>query len=191
MFQPYALLVIAPVVGLGVYCVSHVLVSRAARKRGHYFPLFLGCLIGLAATIGGTLAMLALMQAALGDGLALAVMNVVCYLALSFGYFNFINLNIASLRIRMLQELADSGGTMPMEKLSALYNTDAVIALRIDRLAAGGHLVERDGRYYTGKRAFLVVGRIFDLLRLMILGSKLPLSKPVPAGRDRTAEVTS
>ena len=98
--------------------------------------------------------------------------NLAAYLALAFGYFNFINLNIASLRIRMVQELAEAGGAMPVEALTGLYNTEAVISVRIDRLVSGGHLVERQGRFYSGQRKFLVVGRIFDILRLVILGNR-------------------
>ena len=105
------------------------------------------------------------------DGLALLAMDLVEYLALAFGYFNFVNLNVASLRIRMLQELAESHGEMPVEALTRLYNTEAVIALRISRLCSGGHLVQRQGRFYIGKRKFLIVGRIFDFLRMMILFS--------------------
>jgi hypothetical protein len=121
------------------------------------------------------------MQENVLDFAALLGMNLVAYLAFSFGYFNFINLNIASLRIRMLQELAESGGEMPVEALTGLYNTEEVIALRIDRLAGGGHLIERQGRFYSGKRQFLIVGRIFDFLRLVILGSRLPLGRSNPA----------
>jgi len=181
MLQTSALLAIAPLLGLASYCLSHLLLSRLVRSRGHYYPLMIGCGCGLIATLAVSAAALAFLQENVLDFAALLGMNLVAYLAFSFGYFNFINLNIASLRIRMLQELAESGGEMPVEALTGLYNTEEVIALRIDRLAGGGHLIERQGRFYSGKRQFLVVGRIFDFLRLVILGSRLPLGRSNPA----------
>ena len=100
------------------------------------------------------------MRCDLSDGLVLFSLNAVAYLALAFGYFNFVNLNIASLRIRMIQELAESGGRLPIDRLTGLYNTQNVAALRIDRLTRGGHLVEREGKYYSGKRRFLIVANL-------------------------------
>jgi len=184
MFSAYAWLAVAPILGLAAYCLAHVVACRSL-QRGPYFPLMLGCGCGLAATIAISLAALLWMHCGAADGLALAGLNLATYLALSFGYFNFVNLNIASLRIRMLQELAESGGRMPAERLAALYNTEAIIALRIDRLTRGGHLVQRQGRYYSGKRRFLIVARIFDLLRCAILGNA---SLPFPAGRGAGGE---
>jgi hypothetical protein len=145
---------------------------HTVRNRGNYYPLVAGCGCGLTATALLNLAALLWMQKGLADGLALAGINIVAYLAFAFGYFNFINLNIASLRIRMLQELADAGGRLPSERLAGLYNIETVIAVRIDRLARGGHLVERGGRYYSGKWQFLIVARTFDLLRWAILGER-------------------
>jgi len=181
MLPTYALLAIAPLLGLASYCLSHVLVSRKVRNRGYYYPLLVGCVCGLAATLAISAAALALMPETVPDCVALLGMNLVAYLALSFGYFNFINLNIASLRIRMVQELAESGGEMPVEALMGLYNTEEVVAVRIDRLVRGGHLAERQGRFYCGKRRFLLVGRIFDFLRLVILGHRIPPSHRVEA----------
>ncbi len=172
MLQASALVAATPMLGLAVYCVSHVLASRMLRDRGHYYPLLAGCGCGLAATLVFSAAGLWLLRLSAADFLALLAMNVAAYLAFSFGYFNFINLNIASLRIRMLQELAERGGEMPAEDLAGLYNTQQIIALRISRLTEGGHLIEREGRYYSGKQKFLIVGRIFDALRLVILGRR-------------------
>ncbi len=172
MLQTSPFLAVTPLLGLAVYCASHLLASRVVGNRGHYYPLLVGCGCGLAATLVLSAAGLAFLQASAADFLALAAMNAMAYLAFSFGYFNFINLNIASLRIRMLQELAERGGEMPVEDLAGLYNTQQIIALRIGRLTEGGHLIERQGRYYSGKRKFLVVGRIFDALRLAILGRR-------------------
>ncbi len=171
MFSAYAWLAVAPILGLAAYCLAHVVACRSL-QRGPYFPLMLGCGCGLAATIAISLAALLWTRCGAADGLALAGLNLATYLALSFGYFNFVNLNIASLRIRMLQELAESGGRMPVDRLAALYDTETIIGLRIDRLTRGGHLVERQGRYYSGKRRFLIVARIFDLLRWAILGQQ-------------------
>jgi len=103
---------------------------------------------------------------------AFSLMNLSAYAALGFGFFNFVNLNIASLRIRMLQEMAQSPRGMSRCELLACYNIDEVIALRIDRLVRGGHLVERDGRFYSGKLHFLVLARIFDFLRFLIMNRR-------------------
>ena len=178
-----AMLTFAPVLGLAAYCLSHVLLGRLKLKRGYYYPLFLGCGVGAMVTLIATIAALLITKAGTLDFAALAGMNLLEYLAFSFGYFNFINLNIASLRIRMLQELAERGGAMPAAELAACYNTGEVVALRIDRLVRGGHLVVKQGRFYSGKKKFLLVGRIFDFLRWFILGSKLPPAAPGKALR--------
>jgi hypothetical protein len=172
MDYAYPLIAVTPILGLAVYCFSHLLVSWSGRIRSPYVALMIGCGIGLAVTFVVSAAALAFLHAGWFDAMAMIGMNVSAYLAFAFGYFNFINLNIASLRIRMLEELAESGGSMPVEALTSLYNTEEVIALRINRLVAGGHLTIRQGRYFSGKRRFLIVGRIFDFLRFAILGNR-------------------
>jgi hypothetical protein len=99
-------------------------------------------------------------------------MNAVAALGFAFCYFNFVNLTVASLRIRILEELADSGGRMPRASLLDRYGTASVADIRLERLVRGGHLVERNGRLHTGRLQFLVVARIFDVLRRLIFGSK-------------------
>lgn len=172
MSDAYPILVLAPVAGLAVYCVSHILLAWLVRSPRPYTSLSGGFLCGLTATIGISLAPLVVWQPGLADSLGLLTLNLLTYLALAFGYFNFINLNIASLRIRMLQEMWLSAKGMTREQLLSLYSTDDVIALRIARLTRGGHLVEREGRFYRGRMRFLVVARIFDLLRVSILGTE-------------------
>ncbi len=188
MVAAHAVQALAPVLGLAAYCLSHLAVCRAVRGRGAYLPLVIGCGCGLAVTVAVSVAALWQMRCALSDGLVLFSLNAVAYLALAFGYFNFVNLNIASLRIRMIQELAESGGRLPIDRLTGLYNTQNVAALRIDRLTRGGHLVEREGKYYSGKRRFLIVARIFDFLRWAILGQR---QLPSPSGRGAGGEGVS
>jgi hypothetical protein len=97
-------------------------------------------------------------------------MNAVASLGFAFGYFNFVNLTVASLRIRILEELADSGGWLPRTALLERYGTSSVADIRLARLVGGGHLVERNGRLHTGRLQFLVVARIFDGVRALIFG---------------------
>ncbi len=189
----YALLAIIPVVGLAVFCLSHLVASRVVLNRGPYYPLLAGFSIGLAAALAASFALLWSMGTGAADLLAIVGMNGAAYVAFGFGYFNFVNLNIASLRIRMLQELADSGGSMPAIAFASCYNTDSVIALRIQRLVSGGYLVEKEGRYFSGKQSFLIVARIFEFLRWAILGGRaaLPSSADGRTGRDADIETCS
>lgn len=99
------------------------------------------------------------------------VLNVATYAALGWCYFHFVNLGIASLRIRILEELVEAGGAMSGERLAGLYDDQAVITARLQRLRAGGHLVEHEGRYKIGRQRFLVVAKIFDGLHALIFGS--------------------
>jgi hypothetical protein len=188
MVASHALSALAPVLGLAAYCLSHLVACRAVRNRGNYFPLVVGFGCGLVFTVAISLVALLYSRYALADGLALTGVNAAAYMALAFGYFNFVNLNIASLRIRMIQELAESGGRLPVERLTSLYSTETVIEVRIDRLTRGGHLVERQGRYYSGKRRFLIIARIFDFLRWEILGQRTHHApRESVVGRDKIA----
>ena len=164
------LVALAPVIGLAAYCLSHVITARIIRGRNPYPALAIGALVGLAATIAITLAACRRDAVPLVDTLALVGVNTLAALAFAFGYFNFVNLTVASLRIRILEELAEAGGRLPRAALLDRYGTSSVADLRLARLLGGGHLVERNGRLHTGRLQFLLVARIFDGLRWLIFG---------------------
>jgi len=182
---------LAPVLGLAAYCVSHVVAARIIGGRNPYPALAVGALAGLVVTVAVTLAACLRDAAPPGDTLALVGLNTVAALAFAFGYFNFVNLTVASLRIRILEELADSGGRLSRAALLERYGTSSVADLRLERLLAGGHLVERNGRLHTGRLQFLAVARIFDGLRRLIFGPAYAAALRRPRGapaddRDRT-----
>lgn len=181
----YPMLVVAPVSGLAVYCASHIVLSRLQHATKPYISLIGGFVLGLLAVAALSVAALARMEASVQDSVGLLSLNAMGYLAFAFGYFNFVNLNIASLRIRAVQELWLAGGAMEKERLRSMHSTESVIALRLERLTRGGHLVEKEGRFHIGKSRFLLVGRLFDFLRRLILGStrvadSLPRDPAVP-----------
>lgn len=165
------LVALAPVIGLAVYCAGHIVAARLIRGRNPYPALALGAAMGLVASVVITLVACGRGSDSFADTIALTAMNTVASLGLAFGYFNFVNLTVASLRIRILEELADSGGWLPRTDLLQRYGTASVADIRLARLVGGGHLVERNGRLHTGRLQFLLVARIFDAVRLLIFGT--------------------
>lgn len=166
----YPVVVAAPVMGLAAYCVSQILMARAAPGRSPYHSLKLGFACGLlfVGAVGGWA--VTRMEIGMEDRLGYLVLDILTYLALAFGYFNFVNLTVASLRIRLLEEIRESGGALPAEGLMRAYNSHEVVAVRLERLVRGGHLVEKDGRLHSGRLPFLIVARIFDGLHWFIIG---------------------
>jgi len=165
------LVALAPVIGLVVYCVCHILAARLIRGRNPYPALSIGAGMGLVGTVAVTLVACMRGGDSAADTLALAAMNILASFGFAFGYFNFVNLTIASLRIRILEEIANSGGWLPRATLLNRYGTGSVADIRLARLVDGGHIVERNGRLHRGRLQFLVVARIFEALRSLIFGS--------------------
>jgi hypothetical protein len=166
----YPVIVLAPVLGLAVYCAAQILSARSGAWEGPYASLTLGFFLGFAAAMGVTGIAVHEMGPRLADAVGLVATNIVTYLALAFGYFNFVNLTVASLRIRLLEEIQDAGGSVSEDRLLGLYDSSSVASIRLARLVRGGHLVERDARLFRGKSRFLAVARIFDALRWFIIG---------------------
>lgn len=171
MLETDPLLAVSPVVGLAAYCVTHVFLARIIASRSPYAALAFGSLGGLAVAVAVTVAGVAGARATAVDAAALIAINFVAYLALAFCYFNFVNLTIASLRIRLLEELLESPEPLPKSALLGRYDSSRVAGLRIERLVRGGHLVEQNGRFRSGRLKFLVVARIFDVLHGLIIGA--------------------
>jgi hypothetical protein len=170
MHDVYPAVVAAPVLGLGAYCIAQIVVARMSPGCSPYHSLKLGFLAGLLMAMvvsGWGVASTAL---SLQDRIGYVLLNLLTYLALAFGYFNFVNLTVASLRIRLLEEIRESGGALPADALKAAYNSREVVAIRLQRLIQGGHLVEKDGRLYINRLPFLIVARIFDGLHWFIFG---------------------
>lgn len=170
MDRAYPVVVLAPILGLAVYCLTQVGIASLLRRRNPYLSLAIGLVAGLIAAVVASGAAIARSGYSRMDGGGFLTLNVATYLALAWGYFNFVNVTIASLRVRLLGELWAAGRPLPRAALLDGYNSRQVIDIRIDRLVRGGHLVYRDGRYFLGKRRFLMVARFYNFLRQAIIG---------------------
>lgn len=170
MDSGYPTIVLAPVAGLALNCMSQIAVARAFPARSPYHSMAAGMLVGLVASIAATVVGLHDSDFTIVDCVGFHLLNLMSYLALAFGYFNFVNLTIASLRIRLLRELDAAGGSLSKTSLLDTYGTRSVIDLRIQRLVRGGHLRQRDGRYFIGKKRFLAVALVYNALRWLVIG---------------------
>jgi len=171
MDTQYAFLVAAPVLGLALDALLQTVACRLTKARRLYRTVILGFLVGLLTTgIVSALALSGMDGLSRRDWWSFLVFNLAASAALGYGYFQFISLNVNSLRIRVLKEIALAGGAKSTESLLALYDADDIIRVRLDRLTKAGDLVYRDGRYYGGRPFFLTVGKALEVAKYIVLG---------------------
>ncbi len=165
-----AQLALAPVIAAGVDVAAHLLFSHVLPRGAQRKAILIAFAMGLAAL---TLLTLSAFPEGLPlkERLAYTALNLAAYWGLAFGYFGFVNLNIASLRIRVLKELlASPGQRLDTAELLARYDAKAVLEKRLERLVDGRQLELRDGRYHSGQPVFLNLARLMDGLKWAILG---------------------
>jgi hypothetical protein len=171
------LFAVAPLAGLAALTVAHLFSSRVLRLANPYHSLSFGAVCGLGMTGAVSWAPVATFHVDAGDAAALVVLNIVAYLSFAYGYFGFVNLNLTSLRIRILAEILESGGELDLAQLTARYGMEHVAAIRLGRLTAGGYLIERCGRIYNGKWNLLAFAKAVRVMQICVLGRKsLPVN---------------
>ena len=181
----YACLAVSPVIGLAGYCAAHLAMAWLVGRPRPYVYLLLGFPVGLIFTLAASVLGMADGERTTADAWALIGFNLLTYGALGYGYFQFVNTNITSLRIRILKELLLSPNGLAAREVSGLYGAGEVVGRRIERLTAGGQLVEKGGRFYLGNRSLLVVARIIDALRYLVLGPTPSARPAVPRTRTQ------
>lgn len=91
------------------------------------------------------------------------------YASASYVFFHLVHIPEASVRIRILQELA-ARGPLGEPELLRFYDAAKILDIRLERLTRSGQLICRDGRYFTGRRRMLHVARLFRLAKRVALG---------------------
>lgn len=107
------------------------------------------------------------------DVLGLIIINGLSFCALSFCYFNFINLIYTSLRIRCLREIYMHNETMSEEEILKIYNAEIILNQRLKRLVESKNLIVNDRIYRLGENhSFAVIGKILDLFKSLLIKKK-------------------
>ena len=107
------------------------------------------------------------------DYLGYFALDFLSYVFLGFCFFNAINLNISSLRIRMLKEYRGQS-QLPLSDslLMARYNVREMLDVRLKRLEAGRQIHRSGERFYSRHGIAVWIGHLFAGLR-QILGTGL------------------
>lgn len=104
------------------------------------------------------------------DGAARLAAAFLTYACASYVFFHVVHIPEASVRIRVLQELA-AHGPLAEGELLRRYDARTILDLRLARLMRSGQLTHMDGRYFTGRRRMLYVARLFRLAKRIALGA--------------------
>lgn len=167
---PVFTLTLAPVLGLTVNIAAQIVISRLPLSIGHVRRQFLSFSCGLTVTALLLWHMLRAVDLSLWDEAGYLTLHLLSYAMAGFIFFNIINLNISSLRIRMLKEyLRTYPQPLPSRILREKYHTGGMLDARLERLARGGQLIQRDGRYYFHPSMVVVIGRFFAFLQHFLL----------------------
>lgn len=159
-----------PLVGLGVDVLGQILLSRLPLPFGQVRRQFLAFAGGLAAV--GWLTLWLRPGAGTGflnevGGLAVAALT---YAFLGFVFFNALNANLSSLRVRVLRELLGRSPTgMTPTELEDRYGTAEMLAVRLERLTAGGQLRRCGERYRAEAKGVSHIGHFFAFLQRLLL----------------------
>jgi hypothetical protein len=159
---------IAPLAGLALTVLAQIVVVHgSAGKVGA--SIIVGIFCGLA----GTLAAIALGRAetpgAAGGFVDTWLLGAATYLALAFGFWAFLNLNITSMRIRILRQLLRAGGHMALSDMAVSYTPAERLRRRLERLEKGGQIMCEDGRWRLRSWQVLAIARCVEAWRSFIL----------------------
>ena len=81
----------------------------------------------------------------------------------------FLNLNITSMRIRILRELLRAGGHMALSDMAVSYTPAERLRRRLERLEKGGQIMCEDGRWRLRSWQVLAIARCVETWRSFIL----------------------
>jgi len=106
-----------------------------------------------------------------GETTAMSLLiNIPTYLALSYCFFNFVNLGQTSIRIRIYSEIAAHPNGMPAAEVAREYQDDALMRVRLQRLIESGDVVRKADRYFVGRTRLVRLGDIIFAAKRFVLG---------------------
>jgi hypothetical protein len=153
-----------PIFSCIVNCVGYVILRRGL-KRTIGLSIIGGWALGLA-TVSG-LSACSPNSSDLNSAEYL-LCQILTYLCFAFCFWVFLNLNLTSLRIRIVRHLFHKNGSATLADLLVSYSDSERFERRISRLAKGGQIEMVDGRWKLRSSVLLNIGRSIELIRVLM-----------------------
>lgn len=170
--RAHAALTAIPPAGLAVNVLLQLILSRLPLALGHVRRQFIGFGVGFGFTVAALISILDIQHVGAADYAGYLGLHLLTYVLMGFCFFHVINLNISSLRIRILKEyLRRDPVPLSESDLLSRYNARHMLEARLARLQSGNQVYEANGRYHARTGGVVVIGHIFAGLRRLVLPS--------------------
>lgn len=131
----------------------------------------LGIVKGLAISTAFSLVLGVAAQIAISLDLQFGLMNLLIFLSLSYCFFHFVHIPVASVRIRVLAELANRG-SLSREQILATYGAEHILDMRLARLTSTRQLSQTNGVYRTLRKKIYHVALGLSVLKRFVQGGR-------------------
>jgi len=166
-----AVLTAAPLLGLATDVAMQVILARLPLTVGHLRRQFISFGAGLVVVLAVLWLLLRSLPLGPLDRVGYSVLHLGSYAFGGFCFFNVINLNISSLRIRMLKAyLQQHPRPLADEVLMATCSAAGMLDSRLQRLLDGGQITRSGDRFHPRPGFVTFIGGLFAHLRRLLLG---------------------
>lgn len=166
-------LVVAPTFGLAADVATHLVATWILGLKNLYYRLLFGAFWGGLVTLGLTVWAGTERGLPIGETIVYALFNGFTLLVLSFGYFNLVQMNLSSLRLRIANELNDAPAGITPERLLEMYGAHEIVDERLARLSRGKQIESRDGRYFHRMSTVYFISVAMDTTKRLVLGRRI------------------
>ena len=159
------LMVLAPLFSLAINVIAQIIVAHLVSR---ILPAILsGFVCGFVANLSLMGSLFAVSRMNFLEDMCISLLT---YLALSFCFFAFLNLNTTSVRVRIVRELLrQKEGGLSTDTLMSRYSPQEFMKRRMKRLEESGQIIMRDGKWVLRSRRLLVFVVVSSALRRLII----------------------
>lgn len=170
--MPDLVLIAAPFVGLAGCIVVHIAAANLLRGA-RTLSLMAGSFFVGAGICKAIVGCVVLAQpASWSDRFGALATALLTYGGFAYCYVNFVNVAIASLRVRIITELDGADDGVAIDELTAKYGVRDIVAVRLERLSGAGQIEERAGRYYCRPSTIYRLSLALSLLKRILFGRR-------------------
>lgn len=166
------LLIIAPIIGVACCGLIHIAAANLLPKARSLVLMIGSFFVGAAVCLSLSCGAATIESAGWGDRFGNSATALLTYGGFAYCYINFVNVAIASLRIRLITELAASENGSSIEELTAKYGVRDVVATRLERLTSARQIDCREGRYLSRRSAVYRLALLVSLTKRILFGRR-------------------